>query len=387
MKAQSGLSKRVQAISESETLAINARCVQLKAQGVDVVSFAAGEPDFDTPDHIKVAAKKSIDEGFTKYTPASGTAELKKAICQKFEQDQGLDYGPENIIVSCGAKHSLFNVIMALCDKDDEIIIPVPYWVTYPELVRLANATPVYMRTKEENGFKIVPQDLKKVVSRKTKAIILNSPSNPTGSCYHLDELKEIAKIVFSEGIYVISDEIYEKILYDGTHESIATLNKEQTLVVNGVSKAYSMTGWRIGYLAGPAHIVSAMNRLQSHSTSNPTSISQKAAVAALTGDQECVKKMNRAFKERRDYIVERLNAIPKVHVYKPEGAFYAFANISRFGLGSAKISQKLLDEAHVAVVPGAPFGSDEHIRLSYATSMENIKKGLDRIEEFLKNL
>ncbi|MBI1870384.1 MAG: pyridoxal phosphate-dependent aminotransferase [Chlamydiae bacterium] len=386
LKTHTVLAKRVMAISESETLAINARSGELKAQGVDVVSFAAGEPDFDTPDHIKEFAKKAIDEGFTKYTPSGGTLELKKAICEKFKKDQNLDYAPENVIVSCGAKHSLFNAILSLCDKDDEVIIPVPYWVTYPELVRLANATPVFLRTREEEGFKINPVNLKKVVSRKTKVIIMNSPSNPTGSAYTQDELKEIAKIVFSGGVYVISDEIYSELLYDEMkHTSLANFNKDQTLVVNGVSKSYSMTGWRIGYLAGPSQIVSAMNRLQSHSTSNPTSISQKAAVAALKGTDECVKKMAKAFQERRDTIVDRLNQIPKVHVRKPEGAFYVFPNVARYGIGSAKLSQRLLEEAHVAVVPGAPFGADDYIRLSYATSMENIKKGVDRIESFFR--
>ncbi len=388
MKGLTGLSKRVMGISESETLAINARSAEFKAQGIDVINFAAGEPDFDTPQHIKDAAKKAIDEGFTKYTPTPGTAELKKAICEKLKKDQGLDYGPEHVIVSCGAKHSLFNAILSLCDKDEEVIIPSPYWVTYPELVKLANATPVYLRTREENGFKIDPNDLKKVVSRKTKVIIMNSPSNPTGAAYHENELKEIAKIAFSDGIYVVSDEIYEKVLYDGLkHSTLASFGKEQTLIINGVSKSYSMTGWRIGYAAGPAHVVSAMNRLQSHSTSNPTSISQKAAVAALRGGDDCIKPMVKAFQERRDYIVDRLNAIPKVSVRKPEGAFYVFPNISRLGIPSAKLSQMLLEEAHVALVPGAPFGSDDHIRLSYATSMENIKKGLDRIEAFLKKI
>lgn len=385
LKVLAGLSKRVMGISESETLAINARSAELKAQGIDVVNFAAGEPDFDTPEHIKTAAKKAIDEGFTKYTPTPGTPDLKKAICEKLKRDQGLDYGPQNIIVSCGAKHSLFNAILSLCDRDEEVIIPVPYWVTYPELVKLANATPVFLRTREENNFKIDPNDLKKVISRKTKVIIINSPSNPTGAAYHADELKEIAKIAFSDGVYVISDEIYEKVIYDGLkHETLASFQKDQTLIVNGVSKSYAMTGWRIGYLAGPAHVVNAMNRLQSHSTSNPASISQKAAVAALRGGDDCLKPMVKAFQERRDYMVERLNSMPKVHVRKPEGAFYVFPNISRFGLGSAKMAQGLLDEAHVALVPGAPFGSDDHIRLSYATSMENIKKGLDRIEDFL---
>ena len=388
MRGLARLAKRVMAIAESETLLINARSAQLKAQGIDVVNFAAGEPDFDTPQHIKEAAKKAIDEGFTKYTAASGTPELKKAICEKLKRDQGLDYGLENIIVSCGAKHSLFNAFMTLCDKDDEVIIPVPYWVTYPELVKLANSTPVFLKTREENGFKIDPHDLKKLVSRKTKVLIVNSPSNPTGSAYRLDELKEIAKIAFANGVYVISDEIYEKVIYDGMrHESIAPFDKDQTILVNGVSKSYAMTGWRIGYVAGPSSVVAAMNRLQSQSTSNPTSISQKAALAALNGGDECLGPMVKAFKERRDYIVDRLNAMPKIHTRKPEGAFYVFPNISKYGIQSARLSQMLMEEAHVAVVPGAPFGSDEHIRLSYATSMENIKKGLDRIGEFLKKL
>jgi len=388
MRGHIALSKRVAALSESETLAINARTTELKSQGVDVVNLSAGEPDFDTPSHIKEAAKKAIDEGFTKYTPASGIPDLKKAICEKFKRDQKLEYEPSNIIVSCGAKHSLYNAILTLCDKDDEVIIPVPYWVTYPELVKMAGATPVFLRTREENGFKVDPQDLKKLMTRKTKLIIMNSPSNPTGTAYREDELKEIARFAFSEGVYVISDEIYEKVVYDGMkHVSIAGFNKEQSIIVNGVSKSYAMTGWRIGYLAGPAAIVGAMNRLQSQSTSNPTSIAQKAAVAALKGGDECIIPMVKAFKERRDYIVNRLNEIPKVSVRKPEGAFYVFPNVSRFGMPSAKISQRLLEEAHVAVVPGSPFGSDEHIRLSYVTSMENIKKGLDRIEDFFKKL
>ena len=394
------LSKRVRSISPSPTLAITAEAKKMKTQGIDVVGFGAGEPDFDTPDHIKEAAKKALDRGFTKYTPASGMRELKEAVCRKLKEENGLEYEPDQVLISCGAKHSIFNAILALCDEGDEVILPSPYWVSYPEMIKLAQAKPVIIKTTQENNFKITPQQLEEAISSKTKLFILNSPSNPTGMIYTKDELRIISDILTEARIYCISDEIYEKIIYDGwEHTSIASLNpriKELTILVNGVSKTYSMTGWRIGYAAGPKEIIQAMSNLQSHSTSNPTSVSQVAAIAALQSSQEEVRRMVDEFQRRRDHIVKRLNRIPGISCLKPPGAFYAFPDISRI-IGksyngkiirnSISLAQLLLYEAKVAVVPGAAFGADEHLRFSYATSMENIDKGLDRVEEFVKKL
>ena len=394
------LSKRVRSISPSPTLAITAEAKKMKAQGIDVVGFGAGEPDFDTPDHIKEAAKKALDRGFTKYTPASGMRELKEAVCRKLKEENGLEYEPDQVLISCGAKHSIFNAILALCDEGDEVILPSPYWVSYPEMIKLAQAKPVIIKTTQENNFKITSQQLEEAISSKTKLFILNSPSNPTGMIYTKDELRIISDILTEARIYCISDEIYEKIIYDGwKHTSIASLNpriKELTILVNGVSKTYSMTGWRIGYAAGPKEIIQAMSNLQSHSTSNPTSVSQVAAIAALQSSQREVRRMVDEFQRRRDHIVKRLNRIPGISCLKPPGAFYAFPDISRI-IGksyngkiirdSISLAQLLLYEAKVAVVPGAAFGADEHLRFSYATSMENIDKGLDRVEEFVKKL
>jgi len=394
------LSKRVRSISPSPTLAITAEAKKMKAQGIDVVGFGAGEPDFDTPDHIKEAAKKALDRGFTKYTPASGMRELKEAVCRKLKEENGLEYEPDQVLISCGAKHSIFNAILALCDEGDEVILPSPYWVSYPEMIKLAQAKPVIIKTTQENNFKITSQQLEEAISSKTKLFILNSPSNPTGMIYTKDELRIISDILTEARIYCISDEIYEKIIYDGwKHTSIASLNpriKELTILVNGVSKTYSMTGWRIGYAAGPKEIIQAMSNLQSHSTSNPTSVSQVAAIAALQSSQGEVRRMVDEFQRRRDHIVKRLNRIPGISCLKPPGAFYAFPDISRI-IGksyngkiirdSTSLAQLLLYEAKVAVVPGAAFGADEHLRFSYATSMENIDKGLDRVEEFVKKL
>jgi len=394
------LSKRVSLISPSPTLAITAMAKRMKAEGIDVIGFGAGEPDFGTPAHIKNAAKKALDEGFTKYTPASGMLELKEAICRKLEDDNGLYYEPDEILVSCGAKHSIFNAVFALCDEGDEVILPSPYWVSYPEMIKVAGAKSVIIKTTQENNFKITPRQMREAVSSNTKLFILNSPSNPTGMVYTKDELKAISEILVEAGIYCISDEIYEKIIYDGQeHISIASLGpkmKELTIVVNGVSKTYSMTGWRIGYAAGPKKLIQAMSNLQSHSTSNPTSISQMAAISALQGPQDEVGKMVSEFKNRRDYIVERLNKISGISYLKPQGAFYVFPDISRI-IGksfngqviknSVSLAQLLLSEARVAVVPGAAFGADEYLRLSYATSKENIREGLDRIEEFVRKV
>lgn len=394
------ISKRVNLISSSPTLAITARAKQMKQEGIDVIGFGAGEPDFDTPAHIKEAAKKAIDSGFTKYTPASGMKELKEAICRKFENDNNLDYSPEEIIVSCGAKHSIFNAILTLCNEDDEVILPSPYWVSYPEMIKVAGAKPVILKATQENNFKITPQQLQETITPKTKLLILNSPSNPTGMVYTKDELSSISNTLTEKGIFCISDEIYEKIIYDGQeHISIASLApeiKKLTIVVNGVSKSYSMTGWRIGYAAGPKEIIQAMSNLQSHSTSNPTSISQKAALAALEGPQEPLCNMVAEFVKRRDYIVERLNSIKEISCLKPRGAFYVFPEVSQI-IGrifkgeiikdSVFLAEILLDEANVALVPGSAFGADEYLRLSYATSMKNISKKLQRIEGLINKI
>ena len=394
------ISTRVAQISPSATLAITAKAKQMKAEGIDVIGFGAGEPDFDTPDHIKEAAKKAIDEGFTKYTPASGTMELKEAVCKKFRNDNNLDYTPQEIIVSCGAKHSIYNAIIALCSEGDEVILPSPYWVSYPEMIKAAGATPVVLESTQESNFKILPAQLQEATTPKTKLLILNSPSNPTGMLYTKDELQAIRQILVEKGIFCISDEIYEEIIYDGhEHISMASLGsdiKELTLVINGVSKAYSMTGWRIGYAAGRKDIIKAMSNLQSHSTSNPTSISQKAALAALEGSREPIDTMVIEFKKRRDYIIERLNSINGISCLKTQGAFYVFPDVSElFGKffngkeikDSMSLTEALLNEARVAVVPGSAFGSDVNLRLSYAISMESIKEGLNRIEEFVNRL
>ena len=394
------LSRRAQIINPSPTLAISAKAKQMKADGIDVIGFGAGEPDFDTPAHIKKAAVEALDAGLTKYTPASGTPELKKAICRKLLEENGLEYDPAQVIISCGAKHSLYNAVQVLCEEGDEVIIPSPYWVTYPEQVRLAGAEPVVIRTTEETAFKITPAMLEEKITPRTKLLILNSPSNPTGAVYHREELEALAAVIEMRGIHVLSDEIYEKILYDGLeHVSIAGLSdtmKRLTVVINGVSKAYSMTGWRIGYAAGEKEIIAAMGKLQSHSTSNPTTFAQKASVDAISGPQECVAEMVAEFDSRRKYMVERVRGIEGMTCLMPEGAFYLFPNISPlYGKnfngaaidGSDSFAKAILDDMKVALVPGSGFGADECIRLSYATSMGNIRGGLDRIEEFVSKL
>jgi len=382
------LSSRVKSVSPSLTLAITAKAKKMKQEGLDVVGFGSGEPDFDTPDHIKSAAIKAIQQGFTKYTAGSGTDELKKAVCDKFHKDNGLSYSPSQIVVSCGAKHSLYNIIQAVCEKGDEVIIPSPYWLSYPEMVNLAEAKPVFIETDDSSGFRISASSLKKAITKKTKALIINSPSNPTGAIYAKEELKEIGKIAVEKGILIISDEIYEKIIFDGNlHVSIAGLGGDifkNTIVVNGVSKSFAMTGWRIGYLASPDNdLVTAIKNMQSHSTSNPASISQMAALEGLKNSGTIVDEMRNEFEKRRNYMVERINKIKGLSCLKPEGAFYIFFSIRKTGLSSMEVSDRLLNEAMVAVVPGKVFGSDRHIRLSFATSMENIKKGIDGIEEW----
>ncbi|HUL20142.1 MAG TPA: pyridoxal phosphate-dependent aminotransferase [Thermodesulfobacteriota bacterium] len=394
------LSNRAKSLRPSPTLAINAKAKSMQAQGIHVISFGAGEPDFDTPDNIKNAAKKAIDDGFTKYTPVGGIDELKDAIINKFKRDSQLTYKRSEILVSCGGKHSFYNLAQAIFDQGDEVIVPAPYWVSYPPMVALAGGTPVIVETTEKNAFKIIPESLKKAITPKTKALIMNSPSNPTGSAYAKKDLEKIAEIAISKNFFVISDEIYEKIVYDGFQfVSIASLSEEmkkKTIIVHGVAKTYAMTGWRIGYTAGPEEIISAMNNLQSQSTSNPTSIAQKASVEALAGPQAEVNKMVSSFAQRRNYIVDRLNKIPGVSCYKPAGAFYVFPNFSSY-YGKSHQGKKIensthladffLDVARVAVVPGVEFGADPFERLSYATSMEDIEEGLNRIEEALKKL
>jgi len=381
------LTNRIRKVGASSTLEITAKAKKMQKEGVDVISLSAGEPDFDTPENIKEAAKSAIDAGFTKYTPAGGIVELKEAICRKFKKDNNLDYTPSQVVVSCGAKHSLYNSIQVLCQKGDEVIIPSPYWVSYPEMVRLAEATPVFANTSRENGFKLTERGLTKAITGRTKLIIVNSPSNPTGTVYNEKELFMISEIALDKGIYVLSDEIYEKISYDdGRHASIASFNKKiyaLTITVNGVSKTYSMTGWRIGYLAAPQEIATAIDNLQSHSTSNPGSISQKAALEAMRGDQGFISTMVTEFKKRRDYMVATLSGIKGFSPFNPLGAFYVFCEITKTGLGSVELSKRLLAEANVAVVPGDGFGWDDYIRLSFATSMEVIEKGLARIQQW----
>jgi aspartate aminotransferase len=394
------LSNRAKSLKSSPTLAINAKAKAMQAQGIHVISFGAGEPDFDTPENIKRAAITAIEQGFTKYTPVGGIDELKDAIIHKFMRDNHLTFKRSEILVSCGGKHSFYNLAQALFDQGDEVIIPAPYWVSYLPMVSLAGGTPVIVDTREEDDFKITPESLRRAITSKTKALVLNSPSNPTGSAYSKKELDRIAEIAISHNFFVISDEIYEKVVYDGFEfTSIASLGEEikkRTIVVHGVAKTYAMTGWRIGYTAGPEEIISAMNNIQSQSTSNPTSISQKASVEALIGSQDEVKKMVSAFAQRRNYIVDRLNEIHGVSCYKPVGAFYVFPNFSHYYgkayqgkkiANSTALADYFLDVAKVAVVPGVEFGADPFERLSYATSMEDIRKGLDRIEEALQKL
>jgi len=393
------ISNKFKTISPSPTLLIDSKFKQMKADGMDVVGFGAGEPDFNTPKHIRDAAIEAINSGVTKYTPASGTPALKKAICDKLLKDNGLSYEPSQIVVSNGAKHSLINVFGAILNPGDEVIIPAPYWVSYPEMVKYNDGVPVVLHTKEENGFKFSAEEFKNAITPKTKAIVLNSPSNPTGMVYTADELKAIAEVAVANSIYVVSDEIYEYLVYDGVkHTSIASFGediKDLTIIVNGVSKTYAMTGWRIGYTASNPTIAKAMGNVQSHTTSNPNSIAQAATVAALTGPTDDLEMMIKAFDERRKYMANRINTIEGVSCLMPKGAFYVMMNIS--ALKGKTISGKLINTADdfaevflekqlVAVVPGNGFDAPDYVRWSYATSMENIKEGLDRLEKLLKD-
>jgi len=390
------LSVKNLAISPSPTLSIDAKFKEMKANGENVVGFGAGEPDFETPKHIKEAAIKAIEDGLTRYTPAAGTLELRKAIAKKLKEDNGLDYEAKNIVVSNGAKHSLVNALSAILNPGDEVIIPAPFWVSYPEMVKMADGVPQYLYTTEQNGFKFKAQELEEAINEKTKAVILNSPSNPTGMVYTREELEKIADVCVKHNIIVIADEIYEKLIYEGEHVSIASINekiKDLTITINGVSKSYAMTGWRIGYAAANDEIAKIMSNIQSHAASNPNSIAQAATFAALTGPQTEVAEMREVFKQRRDYMVERINSIEGVSCIKPQGAFYIMMNIEKLigktiaGVeitGSDAFAEAFLKLEKVALVPGKGFGADNYLRWSYATSMENIKEGLDRLEKFL---
>lgn len=392
------LSKKGLAIEPSVTLEISAKAKALKDKGIDVISFSVGEPDFNTPENIRREGVRAIEEGLTKYTPASGIPELKKAFCDKLKRDNNLTYSPENILISSGGKHSIYNAFMAILNPGDEVVIGVPYWVSYPEIVRLAGGVPVFIETKEEEDFKFGVRELEMVKTDKTKAIIINSPSNPNGSIYTEDELREIAKWAVENNIFVLSDELYEKLIYDGyNHVSIASFDdkiKDLTILINGMSKAYAMTGWRIGFTAAHKDIIKIMSNIQSHTTSNPTSISQYASVVGLNDDQTSIDEMKKEFDKRRIYMYETINSIKGLSCRRPKGAFYIMINIS--GLkgrtikgvelnNSLDVANLLLEKGNVAVIPGIGFGDDNYIRLSYATSMENIKEGLKRIKEVVE--
>lgn len=394
------LSRKAAAVKPSSTLAITAKAKELRAQGKDVVGFGAGEPDFNTPENICDAAIQAIHDGFTKYTPASGTNELKEAVSEKFKSFNGLDYAPDQIVISNGGKHSLTNIFTALINPGDEVIIPAPFWLSYPEIVKLAGGVPVIVKTTKEQSYKLQAEDLKKAITDKTKAVVLNTPNNPTGMLYTEQELRAIADVVVESDIYVVADEMYENLVYgDQKHISIASFGKEiydRTITCSGLAKSYAMTGWRIGYTGSSKEIAKMMSSVQSHQTSNPNSIAQKAAVEALNGPQDSVAAMHAEFDKRRQYMYKRICEMPHVSTIEPMGAFYVFVDVSDV-LGkdykgqkiedTSKMAEILIEEYNVAVVPCADFGFADHIRLSYAISLEQIEKGLDRIETFLKEL
>jgi aspartate aminotransferase len=385
------ISERAAQLTPSLTLSIDSKAKAMKAEGIDVCGFGAGEPDFDTPEHIKRAAIEALEAGFTKYTPSAGIPELRQAIADKLAADNGLTYRAGQVVVSNGAKHACYNAILATCQPGDEVIIPAPYWVSYPDMVRLVGAEPVIVPTSERNAWKMRPEDFENAMTPRTKMLIMNSPGNPTGSVYTREELEAIVSVAAEEDIYVLSDEIYEKLVYDDVkHESIASLSKEAydlTITINGFSKSYAMTGWRLGYLAAPDAIARAVDSIQSHTSSNPSSFSQYGALAALKGDQQPLADMREEFDMRRNYMFDRLSKISNVTAVKPQGAFYILVNISQLGLTSQNFADRLLSKANVAVVPGAAFGDDRTIRFSYATSLDVIKKGLDRFQDFCRTL
>jgi aspartate aminotransferase len=385
------ISRRAASLSPSLTLAIDSKAKAMKAEGIDVVGFGAGEPDFDTPQHIKDAAAKALAEGFTKYTPASGIPELRQAVADKFKRDNGLSYKPSQCIISCGGKHSCYNVFMALCEEGDEVIIPAPYWLSYPEMVKLAGATPVILPTTDQTEFKVTPAQLRDAITPRTRLFVLNSPSNPTGTVYTPAEIKALGDLCVEQGVLILSDEIYEKLVYDGAqHVSVASFSPkhyDHTIIVHGLAKAYSMTGWRLGFTAAPEPIARALDAIQSHSTSNPTSFAQKGGVAALNGPQDHLVGWVGEYAKRRSYAHQRLNQMPGITCVNARGAFYLFPNISRLGLSSTDFCARLLEQEKVAAVPGIAFGADDYIRISYATSLATIEKGLDRLERFVKSL
>ena len=385
------LAARVGEVPPSITLAIAAKAKAMKAEGIDVCSLSTGEPDFDTPEYIKAAAKEALDAGKTKYGPVTGEPQLKAAIARKLQSDNNLNYQPENILVTNGGKHSLYNLMMALIDPGDEVIIPVPYWLSYPEMVKLASGKPVIVRTDASTGYKITPEQLSGAITPKTKLFVLNSPSNPTGMVYTPAELKALAEVIVDRDILVVADEIYEKIIYDGAqHVSIGSLGKEifdRTLISSGFAKAYSMTGWRVGYLAGPIELIKACSTIQGHSTSNVCTFAQYGAISALESSQESVEKMRQAFAQRRQVIFELLDAVPGISCIKPDGAFYMFVNISKTGMNSLEFCDAFLEQQQVAVIPGIAFGADDHIRLSYATDLGTIKKAVERLDKFVRSI
>jgi aspartate aminotransferase len=385
------ISHRAASLAPSLTLIIDSKAKAMKAAGEDVVGFGAGEPDFDTPQHIKDAAAKALADGFTKYTPSSGIPEFREAIAAKFKNENGLVYKPSQCIVSCGGKHSCFNAILATCQEGDEVLIPAPYWLSYPEMAKLAGAKPVILPTSDRTEFKVTPEQLRKAITSNTRMFIFNSPSNPTGTVYTPEETKALGDICIERGVLIMSDDIYEHLIYDGAKvKSVASFSQahyDHTIIVHGLAKAWSMTGWRLGFLAAPEPIAKAVDAIQSHSTSNPTSFAQKGGVAALTGPQDHLKTWLAEFDKRRRYAHAKLSATPGLSCVNAKGAFYLFPNISKTGLKSADFCEKLLEQEKVAAVPGIAFGADDYIRISYATSMENIEKGLDRIEKFCRSL
>ncbi|TCS84178.1 pyridoxal phosphate-dependent aminotransferase [Tepidibacillus fermentans] len=392
------LAKRVSELTPSSTLAITAKAKELRSKGIDVVGLGAGEPDFNTPDHIIEAATQAMKKGFTKYTPASGIPELKQAIVDKFKRDNGLHYEMNQVMVTLGAKHALYNFFQAVCNPGDEVIIPIPYWVSYPEQVKLAEAVPVFVEGNKDNQYKITAEQLEKAITKRTKAFILNSPSNPTGTVYTKEELSEIAEVCKKYDLYVVSDEIYEKLIYDGVeHVSIASLSEDayqRTVIVNGVSKPYSMTGWRIGYIAGNKELIKVMTDLASHSTSNPVSFAQYGALEAINGPQDELEKMRETFEQRRNILLNLIDEIPGLKAIRPQGAFYVFIDVSevlttksRQFKDADEWAKALLEEAKVAVIPGSGFGAPNHIRVSYATSIEQLQEGMRRIKEFIHSL
>ncbi|MDZ4741822.1 MAG: pyridoxal phosphate-dependent aminotransferase [Verrucomicrobiota bacterium] len=388
------LANRAKILTPSKTLAIDSKAKGMKAEGIEVFNFGAGEPDFDTPDYIRNAAVEALNSGFTRYTPSSGIPELRQAIADKLKKDNGIDYKANQVIVNCGAKHSCFNAIMATINPGDEVIIPAPYWLSYPEMVKLAGGEPYMVQTKEENGFKLTADELRESISPASKMVILNTPGNPTGAVYTRQELEDIVEAALEDDLLILSDEIYEKLVYDDAqHFSVASFSKEayeSTITINGFSKSYAMTGWRLGYLAAPEAIAKSIDSIQSHSTSNPTSFAQKGALAALkdsAASEEFINTMLVEFKKRRHYMFERISAIDGLSVIKPMGAFYMLVNISQSGLKSAEFTERLLEEKKVAAVPGIAFGDDKYIRLSYATSMQIISDGLEKLDEFCQSL